>query len=114
MYTVCFNVGPNMQRIKMFYTNIVSCVTVNGNLSDWFYIHRGCRQGDILSPYLFIVCAEILTIVIKYNNIKGIKAGAEYSYYHTMLMIPPLCWMVQKTHWEAPCQCYKYVPIYQG
>jgi len=53
----------------MFYTNIVSCVIVNGNLSDWFYIHRG---------YRFILCAEILSILIKYNdNIKGIIVDAD-------------------------------------
>ena len=60
----------------MFYTNIESCVSVNGHLSDWFYLQRGCRQGDPLSPYLFILCAEILALLIRNNpNIKGIIVG---------------------------------------
>ena len=50
-----FNFGPNIiQRIKMFYTNIVSCVTVNNNLSDCFEIRRGCRPLISLSIiYMF-------------------------------------------------------------
>ena len=62
--------------LNFFYKNSQSWVIVNGHLSDWFYLHRGCRQGDPLSPYLFIVCAEILAALIRNNeNIKGIKTG---------------------------------------
>jgi hypothetical protein len=70
-----FNFGEQFKRwINTFYKNIHSYVTINGHLSDWFYVHRGCRQGDPLSPYLFILCAEILSLLIKNdNNITGIK-----------------------------------------
>ena len=76
-----FNFGPSIRRwVKLFYTNVESCVIVNGHMSDWFYLQRGCRQGDALSPYLFILCAEILAILLRNNpNIKGIKInGIEY------------------------------------
>ena len=38
-----------------------------------FKIERGCRQGDGLSPYLFLFCAEILGKMVRNDRIlKGI------------------------------------------
>ena len=39
----------------------------------FFYLQRGCRHGDPISPCLFILCAEVLSIMMrKENAIKGI------------------------------------------
>lgn len=74
-----FNFGSNIIKwFNVFYKNICSSVIINGHISDWFMIQRGCRQGDPLSPYIFILCAEILAILIRNNkDVKGIKIGEE-------------------------------------
>ncbi|WP_419609554.1 reverse transcriptase family protein [Thiolapillus sp.] len=72
-----FGFGSDICRwISTFYKDIKSTVTVNGQLSPWFSVQRGCRQGDPISPYLFILCVEILANMIRQNeNIKGIVIG---------------------------------------
>ena len=56
-------------------------VLQSGFLSDNIKIERGCRQGDPISPYLFILTAEILTrLIIQNPAIKGIFInGTEFS-----------------------------------
>ena len=58
--------------IETFYMNIKSTVIVNNTPTPWFSIERGCRQGDPISPYLFLICSEVLACMIRQNrNIKG-------------------------------------------
>ena len=74
-----FNFGPTFVRwVEIIYTNITSCVTNNGRSSHYFGLHRGIRQGDFLSPYIFIIAVEILTLVIKQNRkIRGVKVNSK-------------------------------------
>jgi len=69
-----FNFGPSFKKwIMTLYSNSESCIINNGYISRYFKVSRGVRQGCPLSPYFFIVCAEILNIIIKNNNtIRGI------------------------------------------
>ena len=72
-----FNFGESIKHwVSLFYNDITSAIIQNGFLSEFFHMFRGCRQGDPLSPYVFLLCAEILSLMLKKNkDMKGIKIG---------------------------------------
>ena len=74
-----FNFGSDfLHWIKTFYTNVQSCIMNNGTAVNYFPLERGVRQGDPLSPYLFIVVVETLAIAIRQNQeITGISIENE-------------------------------------
>ena len=70
-----FNFGCGIKRwVNTLYSNIESTVINNGFRTNWFKLSKGVRQGCPLSPYLFILSAEILSNKIRQDpNITGIK-----------------------------------------
>ena len=69
---------PLIEWCKILYTDTCSSVLVNGHPSPFFSVNRGCRQGDPLSPYLFLVSIEILGILIRSNvRVRGIPINNE-------------------------------------
>ncbi len=70
-----FGFGNNfIDIIEMFYNDINSSIILNMGTSKIFGIHRGVRQGCPISPFLFLLVSEILSIQILNNqSILGLK-----------------------------------------
>ena len=70
-----FNFGEDLINwIQLFYSNPQNAIMNNGHMTDFFKVKRGVRQGCPLSPYIFIICIELLSYEVEHNNnIKGIN-----------------------------------------
>ena len=81
-----FGFGQNFRKwINILLGNsetrkkFVGVSVVNGHPTEQFKILRGCRQGDPIAGYLFVLCLEILALTIQnskftpYETIKGNK-----------------------------------------
>merc|ERR1712215_428800 len=67
--------GENMINwIKTFFCSREAFVMVNGHQSTTFQLQQGVPQGDVVSPYIFLLMVEILLIKItKTKNITGVN-----------------------------------------
>ena len=78
-----------VQLIMHCVQTVTFRVRVNGKLSEPFMPSRGIRQGDPLSPYLFLLCAEGLSSMLK--NVgpqflaRGVRVGVHSSWISHLL-----------------------------
>ena len=69
-----YNFGDSLRNwVKVFYTDIESAILNNGYATNWIKPSTGVRQGCPLSPYLFILAAELMSMKIRQSSaVKGI------------------------------------------
>ena len=62
-----------IQWIRLFNRDVTATILQMGHMSKEIFIKRGCRQGDPIAPYLFIICSEILCqLLVNNETFKGI------------------------------------------
>ena len=47
--------GKLLKAVQSFYVDRKACVRVGNNVSEWFPVNVGFRQGCMMSPWLFNV-----------------------------------------------------------
>jgi hypothetical protein len=70
---------PQSWLVMKCVTSVRFSVKVNGVLSPSFRPTRGIRQGDPMSPYLFLLCSEGLTSMLKARGPQYISKGVRVS-----------------------------------
>ena len=64
-----FGFGPDFLKwIRTLYFEANMRIILNGWLTDRIFLRRGVRQGDPLSPLLYVLCVEVLAIQIRFDS----------------------------------------------
>jgi hypothetical protein len=68
-----------VQLIMTCIRSVTYSVVVNGNLVGNIQPTKGIRQGDPISPYLFLLCVEVLSTLLHKAEQRGVITGVPTS-----------------------------------
>ena len=60
--------------MQSFYVDSRACVRVGNDVSEWFPVNVGLRQGFVMSPWLFNVYVDGVVLEV---NIRVLRKGLE-------------------------------------
>ncbi|XP_074315228.1 uncharacterized protein LOC141651412 [Silene latifolia] len=97
--------GTWVNRVMDCVSSVTFSVLINGGPSRDFRPSRGLRQGDPLSPYLFLLCAEALSNMmrraVENNTIHGIRVSPTAPAISHLLFADDSIFFVRATVEEA-------------
>ena len=73
--------GKWISLIRACICSVSFSIMINGEPHGHFHPQRGLRQGDPLSPYLFLLCAEGLHSLIKQAELSGAIKGVSINQF---------------------------------
>ena len=69
--------GQVFNVIRNIYQCVKSCVSMNGNKSDYLMSYTGVRQGENLSPLLFSLYINDLENFLVHKNVNPVAVADE-------------------------------------
>jgi hypothetical protein len=107
---VMLRMGFDARWVKMIMACVSSVeykVRFNSQETDRFLPSRGLRQGDPLSPYLFLLCAEGLTSLIAHaeetGELQGVKVCREAPPISNLLFADDSLMLIRANEANASC-----------
>ena len=66
----CYGFGKSIiEWIRILYKKPQCCMINNNFLSVFFNVEKGVRQGDPLSPIIFVLCIEYLALMLRQSKL---------------------------------------------
>ena len=74
--------GGFLHSLKSMYSEVSCSIKLNDQLTDWFPINNGVKQGCLLSPTLFSLYIEDLV-----DELKSARAGIDINSDHVAALL---------------------------